>query len=148
MNSGPSDESIEVWARLLRTAQTGLAEVEAALKSANLPPLSWYDVLHELATAPKTGLRPFELVERMLLAQYNISRLLARMEDEGLVQLMACPDDGRGQVVRITQAGREARRRIWAVYGPAIEKQIGDKLTKSEALQLAKLLGKLNANRC
>jgi DNA-binding MarR family transcriptional regulator len=35
----------------------------------------------------------------MLLAQYNLSRLLDRIERAGLVERRACEDDGRGQLV-------------------------------------------------
>ena len=93
--------------------------------------------------AGPAGLRPYELVERMLLAQYNTSRLLTRMQGEGLVERLACPRDGRGQVVRITQAGRVLRRRIWSVYGSAIGRHLGDRLTPAQTRQLAALLGRL-----
>ncbi|TGR73360.1 MarR family transcriptional regulator, partial [Mesorhizobium sp. M2D.F.Ca.ET.223.01.1.1] len=89
------------------------------------------------------GLRPFELIDRVLLAQYGVSRLLARLEADGLVEKLPVSDDGRGQTVRITASGREMRRRIWAVYGACIADRMGDRLSAQDLKTLASLLGRL-----
>ena len=143
MKNAPSEEEVRAWVRLIRSSQVLLGALESAFKAADLPPLVWYDVLLELERAGEAGLRPFELVEEMLLAQYNLSRLLARMEQAAVLERLDCPDDGRGQVVRITKQGRALRRRMWRVYGPAIARLLGAKLEPTEQQQLAKLLGKL-----
>ena len=143
MKNEPSADLVEAWVALLGTSQRLLSALEDTLKKAGLPPLVWFDVLIELEHAGADGLRPFEIVDRMLLAQYNVSRLLTRMEADGLVERLDCPDDGRGQVVRITKAGRTTQRRIWRVYGPAITDLLGTKLTPAEQGRLAKLLAKV-----
>ena len=143
----PSPEAITAWARLVRVSRQLVERTEDALKAGGLPPLAWYDVLHELAEAGEGGLRPFELIDRVLLAQYNVSRLLARLEAEGLVEKLPVSDDGRGQTVRITPAGRETRRRIWAVYGAAITDLMGCKLSAKEMEALGDLLGRLRVPR-
>jgi DNA-binding MarR family transcriptional regulator len=141
---GAKDEPrIDAWVRLHRAQRKALAAVEAASKRAGFPPLVWYDVLLELdRPGNERGLRPYDLERRMLLAQYNLSRLIDRMEREGLVERGACPQDGRGQMIVITDAGRELRRRMWLVYGPAIEQALAA-LTEAEARQVTKLLDKL-----
>ena len=113
--------------------------------SAGLPPLGWYDALLELERAGAPGLRPFELERAMLLEQYNLSRLLDRMEKAGYVARHACADDGRGQIVAITPAGKAVRRRMWPVYAAAIEEALGRRLSKAEAKTLDALLGALLA---
>lgn len=139
----PSPQAIEAWARLARVSRQSIERAEDALKAADLPPLAWYDVLHELAEAGEGGLRPFELIDRVLLAQYNVSRLLARLEADGLVEKLAVADDGRGQRVRVTENGRAMRRRIWAVYGASIANLMDDRLSSEELEALSALLGKL-----
>ncbi len=81
----------------------------------------------------------------MPLAQYNLSRRLDRMEREGLVERLPRAEDGRGQVVRPTEAGRRLRRRMWPVNAGAVRDAVGAKLTEAEARDVAKLLGKLAA---
>ncbi|WP_217569273.1 MarR family winged helix-turn-helix transcriptional regulator [Mesorhizobium sp. GbtcB19] len=139
----PSPEAVAAWARLMRVSRQLVEKTEDALKAGGLPPLAWYDVLHELAEAGEGGLRPFELIDRVLLAQYGVSRLLARLEAEGLVEKLPVSDDGRGQTVRITPGGRDMRRRIWAVYGASIAELMGDRLSAEELKTLATLLARL-----
>ena len=143
MKHDPSEEAITAWARLVRAEQTVLGRIEAELKAADLPPLSWYDVLLELSRAENGRLRPLELERRTLLAQYNASRLIDRMEKAGLVERLPHPEDGRGQLVAITTEGRALQKRIWRVYGPAIARHVGEKLRPAEAMELARLLQKL-----
>ncbi|TPI64674.1 winged helix-turn-helix transcriptional regulator [Mesorhizobium sp. B3-1-3] len=141
--TSPSPEAVIAWARLMRVSRQLVERTEGALKAGGLPPLAWYDVLHELAEAGEGGLRPFELMDRVLLAQYGVSRLLARLEADGLVEKLPVSDDGRGQTVRITPSGRDMRRRIWTVYGASIAELMGDRLSAKELGMLAGLLGRL-----
>lgn len=143
MKHDPSEETVSAWARLVRAEQTVLGKIEAELKDAGLPPLSWYDVLLELSRAENGRLRPLELERRTLLAQYNASRLIDRMAKTGLVERLPHPEDGRGQLVAITPEGRALQKRIWRVYGPAIARHVGEKLRPAEAAELARLLQKL-----
>jgi len=84
-----SDPVFTAWARLLRAQTHLLGVVERELKQAGLPPLGWYDVLLELSRPGCDGLRPVELEKLLLLAQYNLSRLLDRLEKAGLVERRA-----------------------------------------------------------
>ena len=143
MRSHPRDTVVRAWARLAQAQQIALTTIEGALKAVNLPPLAWYDALLELERAGDRGLRPGELQSEMLLAQYNLSRLIDRIEHAGYVERRPCDDDGRGQVIVITSAGRDLRRRMWAVYGPAIQRALGDRLSPRQAETLDALLGKL-----
>ncbi len=143
MSEKPGEAVIRAWARLTRAQQRAQSEIEAALKAARLPPLSWYDVLLETERAGKDGLRPFELERAMLLAQYNLSRLVDRMAAAGLVERRPCDDDGRGHRVAVTEAGRSMRRRMWPVYARAIEQSVGQHLAPSQAKTLGDLLGRL-----
>ena len=79
------------------------------LDDAGKVPLSTYDVLVQLA---ENGgrLRLRDLVDKVVLSQPGLSRKVARMEDEGLVERLPDPNDGRGVLVRITRAGRAALR--------------------------------------
>ncbi len=113
------------------------------MKAAGLPSLDWYDVLWELERADGSGLRQFELQPRLLLAQYNVSRLLARMEKAELVECADCKEDGRARVVSLTKAGRAMRKRMWVVYGRAIESHFSTSLADGELHVLAEILGKL-----
>lgn len=143
MTDTPSETTIRAWARLMKAQQIALASIERQLKAAGLPPLVWYDVLLEVERAGGSGLRPFELERAMLLAQYNLSRLIDRIERVGYVERRACEDDGRGQMIAITERGKALRRAMWPVYARAIEAAIGRPLSSQQAATLGDLLGLL-----
>ncbi|MGO8227396.1 MarR family winged helix-turn-helix transcriptional regulator, partial [Rhizobium ruizarguesonis] len=71
--------------------------------------------------------RPYEIEERTLLAQYNLYRLLDRLEREGLVRREVFAEDGRGRWVVLSDAGRKLRERMWIVYAKSIDTHIGCK---------------------
>jgi DNA-binding MarR family transcriptional regulator len=104
---------MQAWVRLIRAHDRVVANVEAAMKSAGLPTLAWYDVLLELSRDGGRRLRPVELERELLVAQYNLSRLLDRMVEAELVQREPCDGDGRGQVVSLTAKGKAMQKEMW-----------------------------------
>jgi DNA-binding MarR family transcriptional regulator len=143
MTEKPSKTVVRAWARLMNAQRLTLAAVEHALKVADLPPLDWYDVLLEVERAGDDGLRPFELERAMLLAQYNLSRLVDRIERVGYVERRACEEDGRGHQIVITADGKAMRRKMWPVYAQAIEIVVGQRLATKDVETLDRLLGTL-----
>ena len=145
MSRNPSEAAVRAWIRLIRARDRLLGAIERDLKASDCPPLAWYDVLLELSRAADGRLRPFEIEKETLLAQYNLSRLLDRLEKEGLMSREPCPDDARGHWVVITEKGRAAQARTWRVYARAIQKHVGERLDDKAAVALAELLGRLTA---
>jgi len=135
--------TVQAWARLLRAQQLLLERVEADLKRVGLPPLRWYDVLLELRRAEPDGLRQFEIGAAVLLNKYNVSRLLDRLEREGLIERYVCEADGRGAQVRITPSGNDLLKRIWKVYGEAITEHFAQHFSAADINRLSALLCKL-----
>jgi DNA-binding MarR family transcriptional regulator len=142
----PTASTVRAWVRLMRAQQLVLAAIEQDLKAVGLPPLGWYDVLLELSRAEDGRLRPYEIEERTLLAQHNLSRLLDRMDKAGLVQREVFAEDGRGRWVIITEAGRAMQAHIWSVYAASLQRHLGHKLNDAQADQLAGLLAVLSRN--
>jgi DNA-binding MarR family transcriptional regulator len=137
----PSDPTQRAWIALGRVSQALREEVEQALKEAKLPDITWYTVLWELERAGRPT-RPKDLAIPLFILPYQLSRLVDRMEEDGLVNRIACPEDKRGHLLEPTPEGYAMRKRMWAVYAPAMDdamKRIGNE----EALQLAQLLNKL-----
>ena len=140
----PSEPVVDAWISLMRAQHRVLAAIEADIKAAGFPPLSWYDVLLELRKAGDEGLRPLEIEERLLIAQHNVSRLIDRLEKAGYVIRHAHEKDGRGQRIELLPAGRDLLARMWPVYGAAINRHMGRKLFDDAAAKaLTELLGRL-----
>jgi len=132
-----------LWACFVRVGQAVLDAVEGDLKAAGFPPLAWYDALLELRRAAPEGLRPLTLQQRMLLAQYNLSRLVDRLAGAGLVRRQPCPDDRRGQVLHLTEKGRALLDAMWPAYRDAIATRFAGRLGPGDAEALAPILEKL-----
>jgi DNA-binding MarR family transcriptional regulator len=139
----PSEAVTTAWIHLIRAGRTVAGKIEVELKQAGFPPLAWYDVLLELKKAKEGRLTPRDIEHEVLFEQYNLSRLLDRMEAEGLVRRIPYPGDKRRQLIEITDEGRDLQRRMWGVYGPAIHRYVGSKLAEGEAERLGTLLLKL-----
>jgi len=67
--------------------------------------------LSELAGGP---IRQSELVARLGLTKSTVSRLVEGLVDRGWAERDSVSDDGRGVMVRLTPAGREAADRLAA----------------------------------
>ncbi len=125
---------------MVRGTTLVLQAVEEALKGASLPALSWYDLLLELRRAGPDGLRPVTLQREMLIPQYNMSRLLDRVEAAGYVQRVACDNDGRGQMVRITRSGEDLLKQMWPVYRQALSNTFAREIDEATAKAISAAL--------
>jgi len=143
MTQKPTSLIMQAWSKLIKVEQTLMHNIEARLKAEGLPPLTWYDVLLELSRKNDGALKLKELEESLLLSQYNLSRLLDRMVKEALIQRKIDPSDRRGKIITLNAKGMYVQKQIWAVYGPAIQQHVGDKLSEQETTQLVRLLKKL-----
>lgn len=141
--SEPSKAAVGAWIRLMRAQQKALLKVERAFRKAGLPTYAWYDALWQLEQAGEGGLRPRELEQQVLIAQSNISRLIDRMEAEGAVERRPHAEDGRGQIVVITEKGKGIRKRMWPVYAELISEIVSSKVSDRDATNLGSLLDRL-----
>ena len=142
MTDMASPAVMRAWARIVRTKQRLQDAVERDLKHEGLPPLEWYDVLLELSRAPEGRLALKDIEREMLLAQYNLSRLIDRLEAKGLVRRLEFPGDRRRQLIEITAEGRTLRERMWPVYAASLQRHVGARITEAEAEAIFNLLGK------
>jgi DNA-binding MarR family transcriptional regulator len=124
-----------------RASQAVRCEVEAQMKEAGLPELSWYTVLWELEKAGKP-IRPKDLAIPLFILPYQLSRLVERMAAEGLVKRIPCKQDKRGHMLEPTAKGHALRKAMWAVYAPAMDEAMA-KIDDRDAAKLTELLNKL-----
>lgn len=143
MSKLPTEETISAWIQLHRIHRMLLDKVENSLKSNELPPLDWYDVLLELHREGSRGLRQYEIGERVLLNKHNLSRLIDRLEKNQLVRRHVCAEDGRGNRIKITADGSRMLKQVWPVYSQAIQEHFGSKLSTVDCVELSRILGRV-----
>ena len=98
---------VEEWRGLLATHARVHGALERALRPHDLG-VSEYEVLERLAGEAIAEQRRMQVLgEALHLSQSALSRVVGRLEKDGLAQRGMCPDDRRGIFVCITPAGRE-----------------------------------------
>jgi DNA-binding MarR family transcriptional regulator len=68
------------------------------------------------------------------------------MEDEGLVERLPDPYDGRGVLVRMTRSGRAALKSAAIVHIAGVEREFTSRITDEEAATLATVFARLLAD--
>ena len=95
------------WRGLLRTCACLVKQLDAERERAHGLPMSSYEVLHHLAQASGGRMRMRDLAERAQLSRSGLTRLVDRLERDGLLHRCSCDHDARGAYACLTDAGRE-----------------------------------------
>jgi DNA-binding MarR family transcriptional regulator len=93
---------------MLRVHAALVKSLDAELSAAHELPLSSYEVLITLEGAPGRKLRMSELADSVLLSRSGMTRLVDRLERDGLLERDHCTADGRGCFAVLTSKGLEA----------------------------------------
>jgi DNA-binding MarR family transcriptional regulator len=105
---------LDAWRNFLRVHAVLTRELDEELRRAHGLPLTSYDVLVNLESAPDRQMRMSELADAVLLSRSGLTRLVERLERDGLLSRADCPGDARGSFAVLTKTGRarleEARK--------------------------------------
>jgi DNA-binding MarR family transcriptional regulator len=107
MGTSEETELVDAWRELLERHAGATSSLERRLQHDHGLGVSEYEVLERLAAATKEALRMQELAEAVCLSQSALSRVVARLETDGLVERGMCPEDRRGIMACLTESGRE-----------------------------------------
>jgi DNA-binding MarR family transcriptional regulator len=102
-----ADDLAQQWRGLMARHAAISCALGAALSQSHGIGVHEFEVLEHLATSEHGQRRIQELAEAVALSQSALSRLVARLEKEGLVQRCMCELDRRGIYANLTDAGRE-----------------------------------------
>ncbi|QXJ26830.1 winged helix-turn-helix transcriptional regulator [Actinomadura graeca] len=127
---------LRAQARISRRLQSGLlAEHDLALGS--------YDVLMHLGEAPGGRLRMNDLADRVLLSRSGLTRLVDRLQREGLVVRQSCTSDARGLYAVLTPAGRDRLAEATPTYRQGVRDYVLSRLDEEDLHTFGHILGKL-----
>ena len=136
--------AIDAWESLFRAQHEVFEEIngdfDEALSQAE------YDVLLTVTRGDGMTARLRDVTANMLISQPSVSRLVDRMASRGLISKCADPEDGRGALVRATDSGAAAFRRVASAHGRAIAERMS-LLSDDELVQLRDLTAKLRNTR-
>ena len=133
---------IGIVGRVSRLARELEARLEPVYKAHGLEP-GWHDVLATLRrTGPEYRLRPTDLTDATMLTSSGTTKRLDKLEQAGLIRREADPNDRRGTLITLTDAGRELIDSVTAAH-LANEARLISALDDGEQRVLADLLRKL-----
>jgi DNA-binding MarR family transcriptional regulator len=138
-----SDWRIGAWRSFLRAHAGVVRELERELLAETGMPLGWYDVLLQLAEAPARRLRMADLADRVLLSRSGLTRLIDRLQAEGLVRREPSPDDARGTFTVLTDDGMKRLRAAAPVHLAGIRRHWLAHFSDAELRELGRLLGRV-----
>ncbi|MDQ0402154.1 MarR family transcriptional regulator [Streptomyces sp. NBC_01723] len=118
----------ERWRDILAVHARTMCEIDRALHPHGLG-ASDFEVLDLLVTeGPEEGAqcRVQNLVGRVHLSQSALSRLIARLEKDGLVERTMCAEDRRGVYVALTRRGRELHGEVLPLQRAVLSRMLGD----------------------
>jgi len=93
---------------MLRAHAELVRELDAELAREHDMPLSSYEVLLFLNDSAEGRMRMSELADSVLLSRSGLTRLVDRLERQGLLRRERCESDARGFFAEITPEGRRA----------------------------------------
>jgi DNA-binding MarR family transcriptional regulator len=146
MPANPAESPVrlaaETWESLFRAQVAVMRRLQSGPAFKTLA-INEYDVLFTLSRCPSGWLRLNELNDHTLLSQSSLSRLVERLEKRGLVERMPAPDDGRGVLLKLTDAGWDLQKQIGREHVRDISGLLTPALTASEQRELLRLTEKL-----
>lgn len=134
---------LDAWRGLLRAHSALAKTLDAELESEHALALSSYEVLLRLDAAEERRMRMCDLAESVLLSRSGITRLVDRLERDGLVARDSCAQDARGSFAVLTDAGALRLRRSRATHIDGVRRHFLACFSPAELEQLAGLLARL-----
>jgi DNA-binding MarR family transcriptional regulator len=113
-----SREETVLWRRFVETHAAIVRKLDDDLRAQSGLTLSAFEVLYELVRAPENRRRMAELADRLLFTRSGVTRVVDRLERDGLVERRGCASDGRGIYAILTEQGFET---FVAAAGPHID---------------------------
>ena len=137
------EDLADTWGALLKVHAALVPRLDRELQEAHGLPLTWYDVLLELNSAPERRLTMGQLGSVAAVSRTRVSRVVDELVRAGLVAREPNPDDGRSAFAALTPAGRAALRKAAPTYVAAVHREFADHLTAREAQVMAGALRKV-----
>jgi MarR family 2-MHQ and catechol resistance regulon transcriptional repressor len=137
---GLTDDRITLAGLLFETNAALIRSTAPTLEASGLSP-QWFEALLRLARTPGHRLRMSELASSMTsITPSGLTRLVDRLEDEGLVRREQCPSDRRGSFAALTDEGLERVERVLPGHLADLERCYIGLLSDREREQLEKIL--------
>ncbi len=133
------------WIGFLRLHTTLVRDLDAELRAAHGLPLTSFEVMNWLAYAPGRRIRMSVLADSVLLSLSGITRLVERLERDGLVMREPSAEDRRGAYAILTEAGFARLCQAQVTHAAGVRRRYLDPLMPEQVESLSILWRQLQA---
>lgn len=137
----PNKPAFLAWYAMLQVSTRLVELLNADLEEQAGIPLSWFEVLAQLHWAPQECSRMGELADNLLLSRGGVTRLIARMEEAGLVRREIPPHDRRATFAHLTDQGRETFERALPAHIANMHRHFHAPLSDQDLADLSRIMG-------
>jgi DNA-binding MarR family transcriptional regulator len=142
-----SDPRLGAWRSVVTSHAAVTERVQRAFAAADLPPLSWYELLRAVKRSPNGRPRMSELADYLTLSRGGITKLVDRLQEAGYLERVSCDDDRRALQAELTAAGERMLEEMEAIYAGELDRHLKT-LTGEEANLIIEALEKVTASTC
>src|SRR5437763_1710770 len=115
---------LDAWRAVVTSHAAVTDRVQKALAAADLPPLSWFEILSAVKRSPTGRPRMSELAEWLTLSRGGITKLVDRLQEAGYLERVSCAEDRRALQAELTAAGERMLAEMQGVYEAELERHL------------------------
>lgn len=134
-----TDDQLDAWLSYVAASTLLEAELDRQLQRDSGLPHAYYQILAMLSDVPGRTLRMSDLAAITQSSQSRLSHAVARLERNGWIRRLPCPDDRRSTLARLTDAGFEVLAAAAPGHVDTVRRHLFDRLTPEQAGQLREI---------
>ncbi len=139
---------LRAWRGLLRAHACLAKRLDAELDRAHRLPLTSYEVLHHLEEATGERMRMCDLAQQAQLSRSGLTRLVDRLERDGLLVRCSCQHDARGSYACLTESGRERLQEARGTHLAVVRMHFFSHFSEEELTLLADMWERIASCGC
>jgi DNA-binding MarR family transcriptional regulator len=139
-----ADETVVLWGRVVNLHRALNTRLHADIRAASGLDGTEFEFLLRLARFPGSRTHASKVAVRMGYSSAGTTKLVARLEDKGLIHRERDPEDGRAFQVALTGAGQAALRAGLKAHIPRLDTEMTNRLTAAQLRQLQDLLRRID----
>jgi DNA-binding MarR family transcriptional regulator len=140
LSEGATEARAQGWRALAALHARIEGEIERALQQTHGLSVSEYAVLDVLARQDEWHMRMQQLAEAVVLSQSATTRLVSRLETDGLLARHLCATDRRGIYTEVTPAGRERLAQARPTHDAALRRALAAAREAPELVALVRVV--------
>lgn len=139
-----ADEGVVLWGRVVNLHRALDALLHEDIRAACGLDGTEFEFLLRLARFPGPRTHASKVAARMGYSSAGTTKLVARLEDKGLIHRVRDPQDGRAFQVAMTEKGQQALRAGLKAHIPRLDAEVVTRLTPAQRRQLQTLLARID----